>query len=213
MSFDDGQIGQFNNAAPVLKSAGMHGTFYIISDALGWGTQSNMSGAEIRSLAAAGNEIGNHTRDHQDLAGMSSSQIEAEFADSQAAIANADNGIRPTTCAYPYGSSNGTVRTIAAKYLKACRGTSNGTNAQGALAPFDLVVYYVHTDDGYDQIRAAADAAKAANVWVIFVYHGVGNLGSNEDVTPATFADHVRALKDSGISVQTVSQGFDTMSR
>jgi peptidoglycan/xylan/chitin deacetylase (PgdA/CDA1 family) len=212
LSFDDGQIGQYRNARPAMRSGGVNGTFYIISDALGWGTQTNMSPTEVKQLAAEGDEIGSHTRDHSNLTSLSSSGVEAEFADAQAAI-KSQTGVTPTTCAYPYGASNASVRTIAAKYLKACRGTSSGTNSLGALAPFDLVVYYVHTGDGYAEIRAAADAAKAANVWVIFVYHGVGTIGSNEDVDSATFADHVRALKDSGISVRTVSAGFDAMSR
>lgn len=211
LSFDDGQIGQYRNARPAMRSGGVNGTFYIISDALGWGTQSNMSPTEVKQLAAEGDEIGSHTRDHSNLTSLSSSGVEAEFADAQAAI-KSQTGVTPTTCAYPYGASNASVRTIAAKYLKACRGTTSGTNSLGALAPFDLVVYYVHTGDGYAQIKAAADAAKAANVWVIFVYHGVGAIGSNEDVSPAAFADHVRALKDSGISVRTVSAGFDAMS-
>src|SRR6476646_8795529 len=61
-SFDDGQVGHFVNARPALEAAGMRGTFYIISDALGYGPPS-MDAAQVRQLAAKGHEIGNHTRD------------------------------------------------------------------------------------------------------------------------------------------------------
>jgi peptidoglycan/xylan/chitin deacetylase (PgdA/CDA1 family) len=211
LSFDDDQIGQYNYAVPAMVTAGVNGTFYVISDAMGWGS-TNMNGSQLKTVAGHGNEIGNHTRDHSDLASLSAAKVQAEFADSQNAIRNA-TGITPTTCAYPFGSSNASVRTIAAAAgLKACRGTDSGTNARGALAPFNLLVHYVQTKDSYAQIKTLASASKASNTWLILVYHGVGKVGSSDDVTADTFIQHVQALKDAGISVQTVSQAYDTMS-
>lgn len=211
-TFDDGKIGQYRNARPALNAAHMRGTYYIISDGLGWGTKTNMSPTEARQLVKEGNEIGNHTRDHSDLAGMSDSEVRAEFADSQAVI-RAKVGVTPTTCAYPYGSSNASVRAIAAKYLKVCRGTSAGTNKAGSLARYDLVVKYVHTDTSAADVRAAANAARRAHVWLILVYHGVGTVGSEDDVTAAQFRSHVQAVKASGIAVRTVAQEFALLGR
>jgi peptidoglycan/xylan/chitin deacetylase (PgdA/CDA1 family) len=210
LTFDDGQIGQFRNARPVLQTAGMHGTFYIISDGLGWGTQTNMSPTEARQLVADGDEIGNHTRDHSDLATLSSAAVEAEFADSQAVIQD-QLGVTPTTCAYPYGSSNATVQAVAAKHFTGCRGTGSGTNTAGSLATYNLRVFYMYSSTTAADVRAAAQSAIASKSWVIFVYHGVGTGGTNEDVSVAGFQAQVQALKDSGISVQTVSQAMTSL--
>ncbi|MFZ0161688.1 MAG: polysaccharide deacetylase family protein, partial [Kineosporiaceae bacterium] len=37
-TFDDGKITQYTNARPALNAAGIKGTFYMISDALTWGS-------------------------------------------------------------------------------------------------------------------------------------------------------------------------------
>jgi peptidoglycan/xylan/chitin deacetylase (PgdA/CDA1 family) len=211
-TFDDGKISQYRNARPALIAAHLHGTFYIISDGLGWGTSSNMSPVEARQLVKDGDEIGNHTRDHSDLAELSDSEVRAEFADSQAAIKK-QLGVTPTTCAYPYGSSSASARAIAAKFFRACRGTSSGTIKASNLAPYDLVTYYVHTDTSVADIQAAVNAAKAARSWVIFVYHGIGTVNSSDDITAAQFRAQVQAVKSSGIAVRTVSQQLTAFGR
>jgi peptidoglycan/xylan/chitin deacetylase (PgdA/CDA1 family) len=206
LTFDDGLINQWTYARPVLRAAHVNGTFYIISDALGWGTKTNMSPAMVKQLYREGDDIGNHTRDHSDLATLSSTDVWNEFSQSQAAI-RAQTGITPHTCAYPYGSSDGTVQTIAHHYFQVCRGTSSGTNTIGHLAsPYDLTVLYMQTDTTASDVRAAANAAKASHKWLILVYHGVGTVGSADDVTGSAFRGHVAALKASGIRIATMSQ-------
>lgn len=203
LTFDDGQLGQFSNAAPVLRSAGVHGTFYVISDAMGWGG-SSMSASQVRQLASEGNEIGSHTRDHGHLTSLSSAQVEAEFADSVAAL-RAQAGVTATSCAYPYGETNSTVESIAAKYFRTCRGTGPGTNGSGADL-LNLRVFYVHTSTSAADVRAAADAANAAGAWIVLVYHGVGSVNSSDDVTTDQLASQVSALKASGIQIRTVTE-------
>jgi peptidoglycan/xylan/chitin deacetylase (PgdA/CDA1 family) len=204
LTFDDGQLVQYQYAWPALKSAGYLGTFYVVSDAMNWGPPS-MSASQVSQLAAAGNEIGNHTRDHADLTDLTSAQIQAEFADSVKALTA--TGASVTTCAYPYGAVNATVKSIAAKYFKACRGTDGGTNGSGADA-YDLRVYYVQASTTAAQVRAAADAAKSSGSWIIFVYHGVGTAATGDNVTAAQFQGHVAAVKASGITVRTVAQAM-----
>ena len=210
-SFDDGLEGQYLHARPVLRAARVNGTFYLISDALGWG-ETNLSPAQAKTLVAEGDEIGNHTRDHADLASLPADEVDAEFAQAQAAI-KAQVGVTPTTCAYPYGSSNETVRAIAAKYLRGCRGTAAGTLTRSTLQPFDLLTFYVHSDTTAADVRAAAAAAVAGKTWVIFVYHGVGEVRSSEDVTTEALAAQVQAVKATGIDVRTVAKAYAALGR
>jgi peptidoglycan/xylan/chitin deacetylase (PgdA/CDA1 family) len=204
-TFDDGQTGQLTNGVPALEAAGFRGTFYIISDGMGWGS-ANLTAGQVAQLAAQGHEIGDHTRDHANLSTLSAAQIDAEFADSVAAL-KAKAGVTPTTCAYPYGAVNSTVEAIAAKYFAACRGTASGGGGAGSDR-YDLTVFYLHSTTTAAQVRAAVDAAKAAGTWVILVYHGVGTGGTTDDVSAAQFADQVAAVKASGIRVATVSQAL-----
>ena len=212
LTFDDGTIGQYNHGRPILRTHGMNATFYIVSDALGWGG-SNINATQAKQLLADGDDIGNHTRDHSDLTTLSSAQIDAEFANAQSAI-ESQVGVTPTNCAYPYGGSNSTVETIAARYFKGCRGTSGGTNQGSALNAYDLVTFYMGQATTAAQVRAAADSAKANDQWIIFTYHGVDPSGIwSEDVTPFNLSAQLDALAASGISVVTVNAALTTYGR
>ncbi|GAB2749339.1 Ig-like domain-containing protein [Nocardioides pakistanensis] len=67
LTFDDGLTAQYN-AASILEAHGARGTFYLNSGAIdqrgGGGT---MTWNQAKELAAAGHEIGGHTRDHIDI--------------------------------------------------------------------------------------------------------------------------------------------------
>ena len=200
VTLDDGQEVQYVNARPALNARGLKATFYIISDGLGWG----ISPSQAIQLASEGHEIGNHTRDHSDLTSLSSSGITAEFADAQNAF-QSQTGVTPTSCAYPYGAYNATVTSIASQFFRACRSTDSGFNSTTNPDLYKLKVFYVHTSTSLSEYRAAADQAKANNTWVIFVYHGVGSIGSNDDVSPSTFASQMDQLVASGVQVKTVT--------
>ena len=85
ISFDDGTIGQYTHARPVPREANVPATYYLVSDALGWGSVT-INPEQARELLNEGNEIGNHTKDHKDLADLTAAQVTAQFADSQDAI-------------------------------------------------------------------------------------------------------------------------------
>ena len=176
-----------------MNTAGVKGTFFIIGDAFTWGA-TNMNAAQVKTLATDGHEIGNHTQNHPYLTSLNSTQIRAEFTQSQNAIAAA-TGITPKNCAYPYGASNATVQTIAKTYFTSCRGVTGGQNTLGSNT-YDLRTYYVQTSTTAAQIRAAADQAKANNTWLVLIYHGVGTVQSSDDVSTSTFTAHVNAVKE-----------------
>jgi peptidoglycan/xylan/chitin deacetylase (PgdA/CDA1 family) len=133
ISFDDGTIGHYRYARRVLRKNNLPGTYYLISDALGWGT-ATINPKQARKLLAEGNEIGNHTRDHKDLTRLTTGQMTAEFADAQDAI-ESQVGVRPTTCAYPYGSNNAAVLAEAENQFKGCRSTQGGSTNPVVSSP------------------------------------------------------------------------------
>jgi len=194
----------------VLRKNNLPGTYYLISDALGWGT-ATINPKQARRLVAEGNEIGNHTRDHKDLTRLTTAQMTAQFADAQNAL-ESQVGVRPTTCAYPYGSNNAAVLAEAQNQFKACRSTQGGFNKPGRLLTYDLFSYNVHRRTTAAQIRKAAERARTSNTWVVFVYHGVDpKLKGADDVTPKRFAAHMDALVSTGVPVQTVESALAAM--
>ncbi len=208
VSFDDGLHSQYANARPALVRNGIPATFYVIGDALGLGG-AYMDAAAVRQLAAEGAEIGNHARTHPDLATLAPTEIQAEFESGQATIASLA-GVTPTTCAYPYGSYNAAVVAEAAKLFAACRTTDGGLNLAAGLQPHRLAVYNVTHATTADDIRAAIENAASIDAWVIFTYHGVLSDGSglapdSGDVTAAAFVEQMEAIRESAITVRTVS--------
>ncbi len=202
-TFDDGKMSQFDFARPALNAAGFQGTFYIISDALTWGS-TNMNASQVRQVADEGHEIGNHSKSHPYLNQMTAAALQQEFSASQAAISSA-TGITPKSCAYPYGAYNSTVTSVAAQYFRSCRTTNGGQNSASADR-YTLATYYVHTSTTGAMIRAAVDQAKADGTWLILCYHGVGvaDGGYGDDVDGPTFQSHIDAVKASGVTVKTV---------
>ncbi|MGE0360214.1 MAG: polysaccharide deacetylase family protein [Vicinamibacterales bacterium] len=79
LTFDDGWIGGFEIAVPMLAEYGWRATFYVTRDFV---DRANFCGrATLRAADAAGMEIGVHGVTHRMLSSCSPAQIVAEFRD------------------------------------------------------------------------------------------------------------------------------------
>ena len=80
-----------------------------------------MSWEEVRKLAAAGWEIGSHTRSHPRLTTLDSAALDAELRESQRECGE-QVGVRCRSLAYPYGDVDARVVAAAASagYEAAC---------------------------------------------------------------------------------------------
>lgn len=108
LTFDDGYRDNYENAFPALQRHGMTGTFFVITD---FATQAASDPAyalyatwdQWREMAAAGMEIGSHSRNHPDLAGKDLDYLVWQALGSKETIA-AQIGYHPRILAYPAGS-------------------------------------------------------------------------------------------------------------
>ncbi len=103
LTFDDGYEDNFVNAFPALKARDMMGAFFIITD---FATQSREGYAtwdQLGQMAAAGMEIGSHSRDHPNLAGKDLDYLVWQALGSQETI-EAHTGSHPHILAYPGGT-------------------------------------------------------------------------------------------------------------
>jgi peptidoglycan/xylan/chitin deacetylase (PgdA/CDA1 family) len=195
-TFDDGDRSALTQAAPTLEKYGLTGTSYVIPACVGMTTVPNTCRAdtgmsyltwpEVTSLRDGyGWEIGSHSMDHACLASsaaedpdscqqarLTPAQVEAEMADSKAALAA--KGINATAFAPPYGDYDNTVVAKAAKYYTSLRGFRERGSNQWPLN--DLLLNNVPVQETVDTVaslKAEIDRAIAGRTWLVLSFHDI----------------------------------------
>jgi len=110
LTFDDGPS---NNNTPALLNAlrqnGLRATMF------NQGNYAASYPAQVRAQVSAGMWVANHSYSHPHLTQLPQSQVDSEISRTQQAIANAGGGT-PRLFRPPYGETNNTVRSVAARY-------------------------------------------------------------------------------------------------
>jgi peptidoglycan/xylan/chitin deacetylase (PgdA/CDA1 family) len=141
LSFDDGLLDNFENAAPLLNEFGYRATFFVIpgfDNVIRWvnpktraWSESRKEGFSLpfpsmqkhhrRQLLDCGMEIGCHTMNHPKLNEIDGQLLQIEIADSKALLED-QLGSPVTTLCYPKGRYNRIVldRVRSAGYTGAC---------------------------------------------------------------------------------------------
>lgn len=130
LTFDDGYVNVLENALPELRRHGFTATMFIISGLLGGTNEWEdggapvwrlMSAGQVAEVAAAGMEIGSHSRTHPRLRGVETDRLREEVAESRSSLGGL-LGASVQGFAYPYGSMDAAAREAvrAAGYDYAC---------------------------------------------------------------------------------------------
>jgi len=114
ITFDDGYLDNYENAAPILLKHGANAPFFVSTDnvarnepfqhdldGLGHGLP-NMSWHQIRELQREGLAFGSHTANHINLATSDPQLVQVELARSRQALQD-ELGITQPLFAYPFG--------------------------------------------------------------------------------------------------------------
>lgn len=139
------------NAFPALAERGMVGTFFIITDFASQDREGYAGWQQLREMAAAGMEIGSHSRDHPDLAAKDVDYLVWQALGSQETI-TAEIGEHPRILAYPAGSYDQLVIDVfrSANYWGAV------TTGQGVIQqsdrPFELKRVRIRNTTGVEQL-------------------------------------------------------------
>ena len=118
ISVDDGHVNGYTIAWPIMQRYGFVGTFYVVTGHMG--DPGFLTWDMAAALAAAGNEIANHTVSHVSLPSFHGAALAAQIDDAGSAIQTqlALRGVTTTvqTFAYPYGhTSPEATRLLAAR--------------------------------------------------------------------------------------------------
>jgi peptidoglycan/xylan/chitin deacetylase (PgdA/CDA1 family) len=151
ITFDDGYLDNYENAAPVLKDLSLPATFFVVSRWMGsdivpwWDAERGvrypwMTWAHVRTLHKEGFDIGVHTRTHVDLGIADEPTAREEIAGARADVEN-ELGTSPDLFAYPYGRhTNMAERTrdlVRAAGFRCCCSCAGGITA-ASTNPFFL---------------------------------------------------------------------------
>ena len=135
LTFDDGWIGAFEIALPLLLERGWRATAFVTRDFVG---RRNFCGRDtLRDAAAAGMEIGVHGATHRMLSACTRDEIVAEFRECREYL-EALLGQPVTNASIPGGDMTSTVVSCAREAgLRSLSNSRPGVN-HSASSPFDL---------------------------------------------------------------------------
>jgi peptidoglycan/xylan/chitin deacetylase (PgdA/CDA1 family) len=201
LSFDDAFEENVTTALPLINSYGFkttqcYATQYVegIPAAV----------ADVMAYKNSGHETCAHTVTHPMLSQIPISQVDYELQHSRDYLASI-TGQPVTTFVSPFGDYNAAVNVEIAKYFNTHRTTDEGFNSKDNFNAYRIRVQNMTPTTTLAQYQQWLDQAKATNTWLVLIYHRIGpNDGTLEDfdTSDTEFAKQLKALKDSGLTVE-----------
>lgn len=196
LSFDDSCASHATIVGPILKPLKFGATFYVCC---GFAFHSRkdwyLTWRQMKTLAADGFEIGNHTHNH-----MGGAPIGPFLSMEDELLAH---GVpKPTTVCWPvYQVNTGTYPDLTANGYTFGRGGYERPYRPTIDHPLDVPSFTIH--DGVPPEKFVAEVRQATGgKVVVFCYHGVPD-GEHPGIglTPTAFKDQMRYLKDNNYKV------------
>jgi peptidoglycan/xylan/chitin deacetylase (PgdA/CDA1 family) len=201
LTFDGEYGGQYTYAYPYLQERGLIASFYL--DCSRVGQSGWMTVAQIKTLRAAGHEIGVRTYDGTTYVGKTVAQVQADMAAARAWFAS--NTIPyAETCGAPQRYWTQGFRDAAAAYYRAARVVNDTINHVQDLPPSDVLwinngttsINSVYGDSTPAIVSGWLDELEAAgdNHTLILLMHGI--VPSTSDAHYMTTTDLAAILDD-----------------
>ncbi|MGH7196421.1 MAG: polysaccharide deacetylase family protein [Candidatus Saccharimonadales bacterium] len=210
-TFDDGWLSEYDNGARLLDAQNYKATFYINP-----GTINAVNFLDIKmaeDLKNRGHHLASHGYDHIDMTAVHVQELDRHLKTARDYLQR-EFGLQAIDFATPYGRSDPEVLAYAHKYYRSHRGTESGINTRQNLDAHNLTILFIRTDTTPELIKALLNETKAKNGWLILTYHHIEDgVKSDVAITPKTFEQHIRIIKESGIAVKTVDAALTELQK
>jgi len=206
LTFDDGWEDNYTSVLPLLTQYGFKSTQYYATTYI---QQQTNEIYKIQAFAAAGHEIGSHSITHPYLTKMTLAQMDNELSQSKTYLESIVGAGKVTEFASPYGDYNSQVITEIQKYYRSHRSTDEGYNSKDNFNIYNLRVQNMTNTTTLAQYQEWIRKAQVDKVWLIIIYHRIGENPDQFETAPADFAAQMQYLNQSGLAVKTVGQALD----
>ena len=160
ITFDDGFVGNYTQALPILQEYGFTATFFVVTNRIG--DPLMLTWEQLREMSAAGMTIASHTASHPLLSTLDAEETENEFAVSVQRIEE-QLGEGPRYLSLPNGDQNASYRAIARDQgIELVFGSEFGRNMPNA-DPLALRRVAIKNSTTADQVRGFIEGR-----WSIF---------------------------------------------
>lgn len=215
-TFDDGQADQLD-AARILESHGLRGTFFIVSNCARSEVDVDcMDKAQVQGLSRAGHDVQSHTVLHHDLTTLGPKQLANELTNSRSTL-QTWTGKPVSHLAYPYGAQDAGVRAQAAKSYKTARiyladpapSDLPALLAQSGSDPLLLPGIGVTKATPLARAEAYVDYAVSRNTTVVLVFHDILASGGDAYSWSPSDLDALAAYAVAArVPVRTMAQAY-----
>jgi peptidoglycan/xylan/chitin deacetylase (PgdA/CDA1 family) len=223
IAFDDNKRNQYDYAFPLLRSRGMVGTFYVVTDCIRDFSLNNeyMSITELQDIQNHGCEIASHSKTHPHFTYISDNQICSECSVSKQVLQS--HGFQVNNFAYPYGETNDHVDSIVRNYYRSARVGAIQLIMQLLKPQFKLSGVGGELRSATKEARTSTslnrykrlrliDRVYNAEGWIIIVFHDVvPNPSYAFEISTQEFANFLDYLILKGVKTVTVNQALDDL--
>jgi peptidoglycan/xylan/chitin deacetylase (PgdA/CDA1 family) len=213
-TFDDFPRSALLTGGAILRSLGVHGTYYVSLGLMGKQIETGAMFVEedLRNVFEQGHEIGCHTFSHSPAWETSPAEFEREIVANQHALKRVLPTASFSSMSYPISNPRAQTKRRSGKYFACCRGGGQTFNA-GRTDLNYLSAYFIEQARETPQaIKDVIDATCRANGWLILATHDIAEQPTRWGCTPQLFDDIARYATKSGARVMPVMTAFEYLS-
>lgn len=216
-TFDDGDQTLYSNVRPIFSKYSLPGTCYIVTDYVGDDT--HVTWNQIKTLQSKnGWEVGNHTKSHKSLIGLTDQEVMDQLQGAQTAfLAHSVKNVK--ALAFPFGDYDSRVIGLvkSTRFLTSGRQAwmeDDAFNTSANFNPWALNVVSVRNTTAVSDVKALIDEAVAQKKWLVLVFHEIVSKPNDtyqyktSDLSSiVSYASSLKKKKK--LDVVTVSQGVN----
>ncbi|MFA7254314.1 MAG: polysaccharide deacetylase family protein, partial [Patescibacteria group bacterium] len=210
LTFDDGWEDNYFTALPILDEYGFKSTQYYATTFI----ENNIEEANLKitKFIEDGHEIGSHSVSHPDFKTLTDEQLQLELMKSKETLETFAGIGKVQSFATPYGSYDARIITAILEYYQSHRSTDTGFNTKDGLNIANIKVQNMTNTTTLAEYSSWVNKAIVDKAWLVIIYHKIVENPGIYDTYLSDFTPQMDIVKNSGITVLTVSDALAAIS-